>query len=482
MKKNQGVFDHGETASVKRFRSGSRVQDLCSQTPLGVARLSALLFCLIVIFLSRLAPALASNREPCETRKPLTNEEEHTAMMFSAELSWLERLRGDADKNGITYQKKLDQILLHNEPKFQSPALKDFATELLLFEQFKQILFLTVGLNSPEFREFTRMQRAIEYFHETSPRELRESTINLQRRIVIWSESEQRGRRGQDQQSVIEQTENTLTALNALSITLAHRMDANSEALDEKMLAYRQYLITAAGAVGAVGTLVVSSPVVAGASASLGATGLVLAGCGLGGVGAGAAAVLQTQYAAYSAAWLASYRHGTSYACELRAALESAHETIWQAFRAGTQSGAVAGCAFASAGLIAPKLTVYVVAGAVSVAATAEVGSTVNNAYLSTRSYLIYRSLLSLQKAENSADNLDESKRYLEQAQGFAQAAGRHALNAVLVGMVLVGGPAEVRHAIATGREAMIAMIGKSADNAAIALNMIGLNEGNSSK
>ena len=418
----------------------------------------------------------------CESRRPLTLQERETAMMFNADLSWLDPLRAGPDRRGINYQQKMQFILSKNTSKFTSDELKDVAAEFLLMEQFKQLMFETAGVQNSAFVNFIRVQRDIEFFGGSAPRELREAVTALQMQIYSWSETQQAtlvpGLTNRDAISaaklqILSRTENVLALLQIVTQTLSHRLDVNSAQLDDQMAAYRQYFSSLFGGGAVVGAMAVSTPVVTAAGASAGAVGVLLSGCSVGAIGGGAASMLQLQYESYSNAWIESANHHTSYACELRRAVESSHQNLFQAFAEGASHGAVAGCIFTSAGMIAPKMTVYTVVGAVSIATGAETVMAANDGYLATRSYLVYRSLLSLQKAEASTDQPAQAAEHLRQAQAYAQQSGAHALNAILVGIVLVGGPKEIQHAIAHGREAIVALIGKSSDNAAVAVNLL---------
>ena len=440
----------------------------------------------------------------CESRRTLTLQESDNLLMFNAELSWLQNYRIGADLKGTTYKAKLDGIIGKNEGKFSSEELKDAATELILFEEFKQLLFSTVGLENPEFKELDRVFKSTEFFSGGTPREIREATLGMQKRVSGWSQNQLakiNGSRPSTQSQtegagtpnknsssqlqstanetqaarnieMLSQTENILASLNVVNQFLMNRMEQNSARLDDKMASYRQYFLSLFGGTAVVGTLVASAPIVSTASAGMGAAGVVLAGCGIGAAGGGAAALLQRQYQSYADAWIASANHHTSYACELRRAIESRHESLFAAFRDGAMHGAIAGCAFTGAGMIAPQLTVYGVTSAVALATGAEGVMATKDAYMATHTYLIYRSLISQQKAELSAEHPEIAQQYLQQAQEYSKTAGAHALNAVLVGIVLVGGPKEIQHAIAHGREAIVALIGKSSDNAAVAVNL----------
>ncbi len=446
----------------------------------------------------------AAVTDVCESRRTLTQQESDKLAMFNAELSWLQSYRSGADQRGTTYKAKFEGIIGQNEGKFSSDELKDAATELILFEEFQQLLFTTVGLENPEFKELQRVLRSTEFFSGGTPREIREATLGMQKRVTSWSQNQlskinvartnaepssngagipAKNTSGHLQSNsnetqaalnieTLSQTENILASLNVVNQFLTTRMERNGAQLDDKMASYRQYFFSLFGGTAVVGTLVASAPIVSTASAGIGAAGVVLAGCGIGAAGGGAAALLQRQYQSYADAWIASANHHTSYACELRRAVENNHESLFAAFRDGAMHGAIAGCAFTGAGMIAPQLTVYGVTSAVALATGAEGVMASKDAYMATRTYLIYRSLISLQKAELSAEHPEIAAQYLQQAQEYSKTAGAHALNVVLVGIVLVGGPKEIQHAIAHGREAIVALIGKSSDNAAVAVNL----------
>ncbi len=426
--------------------------------------------------------SLPAAQDVCETRRALTIQERDALSTFNSELSWLANYRSGADRNGVTYQQKFSAILLKYEGKFQSEELKDAAGERVLFEQFQQLLFTTTGLENADFKRLTNVYRTVEYFASGTPRELREGIGGMQDRIAKWNQQQlakvnaasvsNEVKASKTLQS-LSQTENVLAALDVVGQTLNYRMIKNNEQLDDKLASYRQYFWSALGGAGVVGTLVVSAPVVSTASATAGVAGVLMAGCSIGAVGGGAAALLQRQYQSYADAWIESANHHTNYACELRRAIENNHETLFHAFREGAVHGGIAGCAFTGAGMVAPQVTVYGVTAAVAIATGADGVMAAKDGYMATKTYLVYRSLIALQKAEQSAEDPAKAAEYLRQAQQYAKNSGAHTLNTILVGIVLTGGPSEIAHAIQHGREAIVALIGKSSDNAAVAVHLL---------
>ncbi len=418
--------------------------------------------------------ALASS--VCESQKhfELTLPQQQAALLFYNQLSFLERYRGGPDARGVTYAQKLADIIRRNQGYLNTPRLQEIGVEYLFYEQMRQAVHETIGLSDSSYDQFDRTARSMMFFSSMAPRPLIRASGQLQRRLWIWASSNS----GPDAERLrrIAQVEPTVRLIDTVTLNILRQGEQNWQQVNDRLSMYKQVLITALGGTVFFGSVGISGPLVGASYVNLGVAGLVLAGCGLGSTGSGFASVLQNQYRTYANAYNESVKSDTSYSCELRQQVEAKGESLVSEVAGDFVTGAGAGCAFTVAGLVAPAATTWTVVSAVALATAAEGAFAVNDAILARKSYLTYQSLMAYQEAESKANAGDREKAefYLRQSEILAQKAGAQALDTLLAGVVIPAfARGEIRNALRAGRVAIVALIGKSADNAAVAAQLL---------
>lgn len=424
-----------------------------------------------------------ANANVCESHRSLTAEDRGKLDLFRSHLSHLEAVRAQPTDKGITYAQKLKEIIQQHQDLFNnssSPAVQEQAISLLLYENLKQVLFKTVGLDNPEFTNFDRQILSTQVMNNMTTSLITKATLALQAKIWKWMNDlpAASGQTGDDEVSRstrslrrIAKGEALLSLLDAVYRDALHKAQLNKEKSLDELTLYQQVSASILGTGVTAAAMYGSASLVTSASMAFATTGGLMAGCTIGAAGAAGATILQQQYQVYSNAYLLSIERNTSFSCELRQQLQADGYRPMEAIINGFAQGGAAGCILPGIGVLAPHTTIFMVHNAVRLATSIVSAQFVHDAYLAVRSYLIYRSLRSYQQAEQAADqgNMQEAAKYLKEAHQQAQKAGAHALDAALTGIVLRGFGAEVQHAFKAGREAIIALIAKSADNAAVA-------------
>lgn len=422
----------------------------------------------------------------CAARRRLTAEQRAEVDMFRAHLSHLERLRLRPNSKGVTYAQKLDEIIRIHGAALTTPETREKAADLLVYENLKQALAKSIGLDNPQFKEFDRAARAVSTFNSAAPRVVTNTTLRLQGAIWKWMHDSvaASGTYGPDARQDVRAVrrladgETVLGLLDIVYRNLIRDVENNKENLNDEMALYRHLSISVAGGAAVIGSLVASGPIVAGAMTGMATAGGIVAGCGIGALGGAGASVLIKQYPLYANAYIASIERNTSFTCELRSRLNSADSSLIGALAYGLVEGTAAGCVFTGGQALAlkiggraPRLTAKGIFGAIALATAVEGWQAGKDVYLASRSLKIYRSMVSYENAERAAEEsrLEEANQHLHEASEHFRDAGAHALNALIVGIVLRGARGELREALAEGRRHMLALIAKSSDNAAVA-------------
>jgi hypothetical protein len=423
-------------------------------------------------------PTTAFARYKCEERVVLTMSQRRGPYMLRSQINKLEKYRSDE-----SYARRFAEAIEKAKPLLKDTGSQLLAADFILVEQFKQVMFNTIGVKTPEFLEFEKLATHVLIRDESptthtnlvDPKALTAARAHLLEQIAAWADSVDGGDAQRLQSS--SQAEAVVGMLDIVYRSLVARAANDTIVAEERAALVRQLGITVLGGAGVAGALAFSGPVVAVASGTMGTAGFVLAGCAIGATGGAAAAVLQKQYLIYSTAYRNSIENKTSFSCELNNAIPDtwAHDGLMASFGEGILIGGAAGCALSGSALIAPRTTAYTTVGAVALATSIEGALGAKDAYLATRAYLIYQSLQSFEKAESAANagKTKEAATQLAEARTRAQLAGAHVLNSILAGVVLTGAKSEMQHAFATGRKAIITLVSKSSDNAAVAVQLL---------
>lgn len=444
----------------------------------------AALFTFLALALGTASAAVASDSPTsvpaapsvCSERRSLTTDERQAVLLFRNRLMRLDEQR--RSQPGPSFEARLARIVDAHEGTFTSHRAQEAAANHVLVAQLKEALHQTIGLQLPEVDRLIRVIDNDLVFAGTSQRPLTRAVLGVQKKIWEWMSREVRAGDSHEaalRLSEIARAESALGLLDLVHRSVLTVASQNLERLNDQLSFYKQFGITLLGGGVAGATLVASAPVVAASSAVLSTAGMVLAGCAIGSAGGGSASLLQRQYVVYSDAYLASVRNQTAFSCELRERLGSDSGGLLAALTKGMINGAIAGCAMSASALVRPAFTAYSVVGAVALATGIEGTRAAREAYFATRSYMIYRSLLAYQKAELSVQvgNPVVAQAALEEAREHARAAGAHLLNSILAGVVLVGMRSEMQHSLAAGRQAILSLVAKSSDNAAVAVHIL---------
>lgn len=412
----------------------------------------------------------------CERQRDLdlTLPQQQALLEFANKLAVLDRYRDGSDSRGVTYAGKLLLITDRFKAKLSGPRMEERGAEFLLIENLRQAISKSIGIEDPVYREYNRTIRAVLFLSNMAIEPVMTASKRLRDRLTDWSHSAPidavRLQR-------IARVEAVVRLLDIVTLNTVRQADQRWQQVSDRLEMYKQHLINGLGASVFFGTIGAAGAAVKVANTFLGTGGLILAGCGIGASGAGSATFLAQRYEVYSTALIESINKNTHYSCELRQRFEAQQEgVLLSEVSHALASGAKTGCGLVTASLVAPHVVTWTVIHAVVIAAGTKVVFAVNDLYLARKSYLVYQSLKSYEKAELAArkGQRKTAEFYLHQSQDLARTAGAQALDAILIGAVIpafVSG--EVSHAFTIGREAIVALIGKSSDNAAIAAQMI---------
>lgn len=422
----------------------------------------------------------AADLNPCLKRKPLSAAEIQSMANLRIQMSRIDRiLEKDSSAESIAQAHvQMEQSIREALNKSPSANLQEMIIGMQMQEELKISVARTIGVDSKEYQDFQWATQSVAVGGKDF-RRVSQSSEKLKNKLNAYFATQSSNFDGVS--GAIQNLANA--AVREDAIALVDRISKDLRATMTQGLEYDRDILTTfgqsllvlggAGAIGA--TLYLSAPVVAAASSFAGGTGMILAGCGIGSIGGGAAALLQSKYQDFALALVNSEKYGTSYSCELRQQLQNSSGGQVGQVLSGLTAGGLAGCAFVGASLVAPQATVYTVTAAVILATSYEAGAAVDNAYIAIKAAMIYRALQSMSAADEAAQQgkLELAQKYLAQAQDSAVRAGAHTLNAIITGCILWGLKPELTHAIADGRVALAALVSKSSDNTAVAVKQI---------
>jgi hypothetical protein len=454
----------------------------------GLRRLVATSLTLVFLILIIPNAQAAQPSLNCSDRPNLTRQEKNDLQGLTTKMSYYEDLLG----------KSVPLSWIESAKNWHdSDAYNDRIAELSLEWQFTQLAQQTVGRSkalrkfiymkngvhgefSPEVEGFTAATLALRNEISDRYKKLLGNELTLDAKIHISNEE------AASRLALVQRREQTLGFLDLIYKYLLREMTVSDQIRRDQVRMYGQAALVFGASAVFVGTLALSAPIVTAAAGAMALPGMVMAGCGIGSAGGGAAAILQSKYQTVANAIRASENNDTAFSCELRKAMKERSKADGEMIQSGFVDGAIAGCAFVGVAVKLPKITAAAVMGAVGVATAYEATHTVQDAISAHRAWLEYEALTELDLADQDAqmNQIDSSRAHvlnvkklleaqqLAKAQTLTKDMWEHALNTFLTG-VLVKDAFEFPHALHQGRLILVALVSKSSDNAAVAVKTI---------
>lgn len=267
-----------------------------------------------------------------------------------------------------------------------------------------------------------------------------------------------------------------VVALNMVMETILHSQVENKIVSKDRSRLFKARMRQAAFAVGGMAilfaTIKLGPPLVAGGGAlttamGLGAlTGETGASMTIGAVGGAAAEGVKAAYEIVSRAYFRSLENATPFNCELQKSMETYDQT--GALKHGALFGVTAGGVGTVIANFIPKITLWLLGGAVVVGQVNETGQSAYHTYKAIESYRLADALTNLSNVPQGmqAEQLALVKEALNESHRHAHDAGEHAVASMIVGLLTkafyVDG--EFKHALHEGKQMIKSLMAYSAD------------------
>jgi hypothetical protein len=405
----------------------------------------------------------------CAPSLAMSAQEVDSLYQFNANLSWLDGKYGRPNFSASLVSIIDAKISKKEKLANVSPFYFERIGNLVEQAKLRDLIAKTIGLENQAWKNFDYHMRNIT-LHRSTSGNLLNPFSSVAVRLIKTIEQKRPSANGKS-----EFTEAILATAQMFDYLQKWRV-LNGEILDAEVEATSKTV--AVIAIGAVGlgvlysTLIVAGPIVGGSGVAMGSlasnavwaarlakVGEILAGGGVGLVGAPAARTSIDSYHTVTEAWKQSLNNHSSYACEITKSVEHWKEVAGQntlsAAILGTTMG-VGGGAFTLSGAGA-KVLLRVTGAGVLTAQGYSVGQ---------MGYKAYQSVLHYNLAEEALrmGNVERSRQLTEKARDLAQEAGDKALETIIIGVLTNHVVHHYKHALHDGASAIRKLYAASAD------------------
>lgn len=430
-------------------------------------------------------PEILKNYNACLIRADLAYTAEEKTFIKQSRKAFEQRLSPFLGKNDPKTKKEYDLALarLINQVG-PSITLKTFTIfEALTAEaKLKRMMSLTANVNHPAYLNFkANFDRSIFEQKEVDLSQFEKSRTDLIGAIIAGSMSQTDEMMGftaplsltiHDRQSVAQ----AIVSINLISELTIRGQTLNRDLRKDRSRHRKARIRQAAFGVGGfavlVGTLWAGPAVVAGggaASQSLGLSAIIGemgGGAVLGGAGGAAAEATVLAYEIVSRAYFQSLELGTPFSCELQKSMNE--ESMTNALLNGGSFGLGLGVGGTAVAAIIPKITLWLMGGAVVAGQVNEVVNMGYDFYQMRSFYGLAQDLTDLEGVPShlEREHLNLIREALTKARTHAKKAGQNTVDALIIGTLTkqfyIDG--DFKKAMSSGTDLIKALTASSAD------------------